>query len=201
MKAGESATDDEVVLAFLQAEIESPRFRGSILRALATSGVDQGVLIDNADLANHEHNAIRARLLDFRGLVERKALFEGFPTDMKWRHVELRPTEFGNLRYLKYPKYLSLSQGTRSVVVGASNVDVIEVEENGDSFNAHIRGAAAEMEKGRRHPPLIGVETGAGDVVLAEGNTRATAHIYAGIDENIKLIVGTSPSASGWVFY
>ena len=51
-----SATEDEMVLAFLRAETESPRFHKIYQAALQEFRLEQGSLIDRADLSNRENN-------------------------------------------------------------------------------------------------------------------------------------------------
>jgi hypothetical protein len=61
------ATEDDMVLVFLRAEIDSSRFAVDLLAALADLGLDRS-LIDRADLSNAEGNLRRRQVLEeFRG--------------------------------------------------------------------------------------------------------------------------------------
>lgn len=195
------SNENEVILAFLRAEINSPRFSDRISSALATSNLKREAIIDNADLTNQSDNKIRSELLDFRGYTNRTSLFQGFPRDVVWQHVELEPGEFNQLKYLKYDKFLKISKNTRLIVDGAENLDLIEVNEGSDNFNGHIRDIINELKQGIRYPELVGIKSDDGYIIIAEGNTRATAHVASSISENMKIILGTSPSVAQWCFY
>lgn len=76
-----------MVLAFLRAEIKSPRFRKKLL--LCTHGEPFSVddLITNPDLANAQQNASRRSVLRcHRGYGDNTKFFPGFPMDgiIRW---------------------------------------------------------------------------------------------------------------------
>ena len=59
-----SATTDEMVLAFVRAEMDSPTERGKLfLDVLARICADRATLIDHADLRNPQQNYARRRIL------------------------------------------------------------------------------------------------------------------------------------------
>src|SRR6266852_5698589 len=97
------ATEDEMVPAFLRAEVESSRFGGRYPSHFANFGqfeFDQRVLIDAPDLHSDQQNAIRWWILAAeRGYGIGLSLFTGFPYDVAWRRVALQPTDFWRLRY------------------------------------------------------------------------------------------------------
>src|SRR5258708_3609570 len=103
----------EVVLAFLRAEVDSPRYGGQIAWQLQAFCLSRTLLIDNADLDNENHNLIRLVMLDYRGFRNRAALFHQFPADVLWRRVELEPHGLGRLKYLgRDENWISFSEGT-----------------------------------------------------------------------------------------
>ena len=57
------ANEDEVVLAFLQAEIDSARFGSCYATILFNSGLDRHSMIDNPDRNSPRDNSIRGELL------------------------------------------------------------------------------------------------------------------------------------------
>ena len=69
------ASESEIVLAFLRAEIDSPNSCQSIMRLLDACGITRQRLIDDADLQNDCCNALRRIVLDC-GLTE----------ELKWGH-------------------------------------------------------------------------------------------------------------------
>ena len=57
------ASQDDVVLAFLQAEIDSPKWGPCYLAAMQARGWNRTGLIDTADLSNSQANHNRRTLL------------------------------------------------------------------------------------------------------------------------------------------
>jgi len=193
------ATEVEVVLAFLKAEIDSPRFGPAVAKILDNSGLGRAMLIDNADLANPGHNRLRTELLKaVRGYRAGLYLFKGFPGDVRWRRVELLPGDVGNLRYANFPTWVALSNGSRLVADGAANIDRIQTAEN---VNASIKTVAAAVTAGQRYAELIAVEAHDGSLILVEGHTRATAYVLARVAEPVHCFVGSSPTMRPWAFY
>jgi hypothetical protein len=82
------ATENDMVVAFLRAEIDSSRYDDHIKTPLAQGGSERR-LIDEPNLADPAENALRKQLLTFRGYEARTALFAGFPADATWRRVTL----------------------------------------------------------------------------------------------------------------
>jgi hypothetical protein len=193
------ANEDDVVLAFLQAEIDSARFGSSYASILANSGLSRHLLIDQPDRASPRDNSSRAELLKrVRGYGCGQLLFAGLPTDVAWRRVSMEQKDFSKLRYAKCPPWIELSGGTRLVTEGAKNV-----APGGPAEDAalNIRAVVADLKSGKRYPDLIGVEGQNGDIILMEGHTRATAYVVSPPAEPIGCIVGSSPTMTSWAFY
>jgi hypothetical protein len=116
------ASEHEMVLAFLRAEIDSPRFGGHHVWALNQVGCDRSI-IDRADLTNENQNIARKQVLAaVRGYGTNAWLFRGFPVDVRWRRVTLEPHDFKKLLYANEETWIRLSDGTRLVSTGAQNV-------------------------------------------------------------------------------
>src|SRR4051812_27282618 len=97
------ASENEVVLAFLQAEINSPKpdVREHYARCLEDRGLDRARLIDHGDLTDEDASRIRMAVLDdVRGFGRRVWLFQGFPTNTAWRRVLVEPSDFHLLKLL-----------------------------------------------------------------------------------------------------
>src|SRR2546425_34638 len=110
-------TEDEMVLAFVRGEIDSPLygFRAGL-------GPHAGRIVDHADLADAEGNTARKEVLrQGRGYPDR-LLFQGLPRNVTWRRFRLDPNEVADLRYANHPAWVALSGGTRRVRDGAANV-------------------------------------------------------------------------------
>lgn len=190
--------ENEVVLAFLKAEIDSPRFGSNYKTILLNSGLSRREIIDHPDLRNKEQNHIRRELLKaVRGYKANNYLFAGFPSDISWRKVQIKPDEFDLLRYAKCQPWIRLSGDTRLVTHGAKNVDCIIVE----GANQNIKQIADDFKKGKRYPELIAVEDHDGSLILVEGHTRATAYALANLNEDVTILLGSSPTMHLWSFY
>jgi hypothetical protein len=194
---------DEMVLAFLRAEVDSPRFRnaqGLVLRDhLRQAGLDPNALIDKADLGDLQASAQRREILRWwRGYGDDKLLFRGLPIDVSWRRVRLRADEIGRIKYCDYPAWLALSGPSRLVADGAASVDTVMAPEN---LNAHIAQVADRVRRGDKFPELILVQTMDCGLILVEGHTRATAYVVAPVREPIDALVGTSQRIMQWAFH
>jgi hypothetical protein len=193
------ATEREVVLAFLRAEIDSPRFADKYVLAIRQLGEDRGRLIDDANLKDDRACRARRQLLGIvRGFGQNAYLFQGFPADVEWKLVEVPVAEFGRLKYANHPTWIQLSAGTRLVVDGARNVDKIATGENA---NVNIQAVGDLVSNGREYPELIAVESGDGFFILVEGHTRATAYALVGKPVVVRVFIGSSQSMKTWAFY
>ncbi len=190
------ATADEMVLAFLQAEIESPTIRGNLIAdAVIRINADRTQLIDRGDLKDRQQNNARRWILsDTRG-----ALFQRFPGGTSWRLVTVTPDEVKGFKYVNHPEgWATVSGSTRLVADGVKNLDQVQNPE----YKRNVTGIADRLRQGERFPPLIAVQcTGIADVVLMEGHTRATAHALTGLPDEIEAIIGTSAFMGSWLFY
>lgn len=65
----------------------------------------------------------------------------------------------------------------------------------------NIRAVVEDLKRGKRYAELIGVDGQNGDIILMEGQTRATAYAAAQLPDRIDCLVGSSPSMSKWSFY
>lgn len=193
------ATADEMVLAFLRAEIDSPRFHdaeGLRMRGLLLkSGLDPG-LIDNADPGDSQANAIRKEILKW--WCEPKFVFSGMPEDVIWRRVRLQPFEVGALRYCAHPTWIALSGESRLVADGAANIERVSAP---NDVNNHVIAVAELVRQGDKFPALIAVQALGDGLILLEGHTRATAYVVAQVRDSTEVIVGTSPQIRQWRFY
>jgi hypothetical protein len=199
MREAGSVAEDEVVLAFLKAEIDSPRFGPIYVDILQNSELDRTALIERANLSSDADNRTRLELLKtVRGYRADAYLFRNFPADTRWRRVDLTPVDVGNLKYANFPTWTKLSGGTRLVADGARNIDRIQTAENA---NANIKAVAKAVAAGQRYPELITVEASDGALILVEGHTRATAYVVAALPEPVACFVGSSRRMRIWAFY
>jgi hypothetical protein len=188
------ATNDEVVLAFLQAEIESPEHGPHIVDLLNRLCYDRSVLIDNADLSDAHANCARAVILGVRrGYGRNEVLFHGFPSDSKWRRVLLDLNDIGRLKYIGIQAFIDLSGGTRLAAEGACNY------KNNPETAKKVVQILEKISRGVSFPELVLVEDARKQLVIIEGNHRVTAYVVAGVAET-RALIGTSPTMDQWPF-
>jgi hypothetical protein len=200
MKLIETISENEMVLAFLKAEIDSPRFGSHVKQGLVSQNSTRDI-IDNPDLQNDSENLIRGNCLEsFRGYQTNQFLFQGFPNNIVWKRASVAKTELENFKYANYPTWVELSQGSRLVSDGASNINTIQI----DDININVKAVEKLIRLGKSFPELILVSKSQNDnPVLIEGHTRATAYSLAkdALPDEIEVLVGFSDQIDQWCFY
>jgi hypothetical protein len=195
------ATTDEMILAFLQGDIDTRTDRASkYAAALASLDVDRATLIDRGDVNDAQGNNRRRWLLDaVRGYERQIALFVEFPADTQWRLITVTPTEVRRFKYVNHQAgWARVSGSTRLVADGVRNLD----QPGNEEIKGNVTGIADRLRQGKRFPPLIAVQcTGIADVVLMEGHTRATAYALTNLPDEIQAFIGTSRQMGGWRFF
>jgi hypothetical protein len=188
-----------VVDAFVRAEIDSPRFKDGYRYYLAARG---GTL---ATVLEPDRSELRTQLLgDVRGYGRNTLLFRGFPAEVSWRLVELEtPRDWKNIRYANEREWITLSGGSRLVADGAARVDLVRKDETIHIIKDNVQAILRDVSEGTTYPDLIAVESthAPGELVLAEGHTRATAYVRAGIAEGVRVIIGTSATMASWHYF
>ena len=191
--------ENEMVLAFLRAEIDSVRAGQFYSAALSNLKVSRRSIIDRPDLLSVEDNQIRNVLLTLvRGYGNGTYQFQRFPANVTWRRIALDPSELCAFKYANHRDWVTLSGGTRRVVDGAANIHSIYLA---NGTNRNILAVVDGVKTGKKYPELIAVEGEDQTVVLIEGHTRATAYALAQLPERIEGIVGSSPIMNQWAFY
>jgi len=181
-----------MVAAFLQAEIDSPRFGGDVRDAMSALGVPEDV-VRRPDLRDPEANRARAAVLArWRGYGRDAEMFEGVPVDLIWFEVRMSRLEVGGLRYVDDGYWNELSGGSRLVRDGAATVRSGRVVFGvpNDRFT-HL--AARIASAGYAAGPLIAWgDVLSGPLELIEGHLRATAIalLVDPVQEEIPAIVG-----------
>jgi len=190
--------ENEMVLAFLQAEIDSGRFGHIYAAILANSRVRRESLIDQPDRLSDRDNSIRTELLTVvRGFGNRTLLFQHFPPDVTWRRAVLEAADLDTLIYANHETWRQLSGGSRRVTDGARNVEAFSEGNVRENTNVVLQA----YRVGKRYPPLIGVDGPGRSIILVEGHTRATAYVLGQVEEPIEALVGSSPRMEEWAYY
>jgi hypothetical protein len=201
-----AVSDDHVILAWLQAEIESPPFQAYLIgdppkpshlaRAL--------VLASSPDLGNAEHNAERRRIIAAAHGFGRGALiFAGLEDDIKWRKARVSTSEVARMLYSnRNATWTTLAPATRTVAEGASNALHVFT---GDDMNLHILSLAriiCHAEPAPELSPILCLRMPDGNISLLEGHTRATAIVLEGhkLPQGVEALIGESPSIKNWAY-
>ncbi len=190
-------SSDEMVLAFLDAEIDSPRWRDRYPDVGLQPG-DTGTSADLTDDAQNERR--RATLAAGRGYGTNSLLFRGLPADVVWHRVRVTTAELGDFLHLNYKTFLQLTGGTRLVRDGAANAVSVSTEE---TLAERVLELSDLVSGGMSFPPLIVVAKDLETTpVVLEGNTRASAYLRAlPEDALVEVIFGHSPSIDSMHFY
>jgi hypothetical protein len=195
MRTLANAAENEMILAFLQAEIDSPRYGALYNRVLMHNHLNRSGLIDKPDLCNAEENHYRKEVLrGVRGYASNTALFRNFPANVLWQRVLIDPTDYPTLKYMNDSSWVTFSGGSRLVIDGAKNLEW--TAEHRDP-KPNVNGILRSLNEGKRFPPLIGVESHDGFLILIEGHSRATAYVASATIE-FEMFVGSSPSMRNW---
>jgi hypothetical protein len=149
MSAIQEITEEEMILAFIQAEAEAwpDRYQRSGLRP-----EDFGPDADTRDEGQNQRR--RSALARARGYGQNQRLFTGLPDDMIWHRARVTVEELGSFRHLNYPTFIGRTNGSRLVRDGSKNVGSVQV---GEELNKRILDLSKAVSEGERHPSLIAV--------------------------------------------
>ena len=201
-----AVSDDHVVLAWLQAEVESPPFQSYLIgdppkpshlaRALA--------LARNPDLANAEQNAGRRRIItSAHGFGVGALIFAGLADDVTWRRFRVSASEVGQMLYSnRNAAWTTLAPATRKVAEGAANAGRTFA---GDDTNMHILSLASTICHADPAPDLseiISLRLPDGSISVVEGHARATAIALEAhkLPDGVEAYIGDSPSIANWAY-
>jgi len=199
-----AASDDHVILAWLQAEIESPDFQAYLVGNPPNPANLSAALkaARSPNVRDDQQNAYRREIISaVYGFGQGKGSFEGLGNDITWRKFRLSAIEVGEMLYARRTgAWQLLSPVTRKVAEGATNVGHVFT---GDSTNMVVLSLAAGIcHSDKRLPELIALRRPDGVFVLLEGHARATAivleaHRFQG---GVQAYVGDGPSVTNWPY-
>jgi hypothetical protein len=191
-------TEDEMIAAFLRAELRSGRYGEKLRRLLERDGIAAEVL-ERPEPADPDQNEYRRRMLDeHRAFERREGLFHGFPESVDWYRAALVPEEVLAIRYINWDWWLAISDGSRSAVVAAERIRRGEIE--GVTVEEHADIARA---LGATSPPpelIAATKPDHAQLVLVEGHVRLT--VYALFPEllppELELYLGVAEDMDAW---
>ena len=173
MRILRDSSEEEMVLAFLREELDSKRFRESILKTLKDIGASEELILEG-DIANEGQNVLRNQVLGlFRGYPDRE-IFEHYPSSVVWKYAVFEATDLDKLRYVDYSYWNELSKGTSSPVQAAETI--CKGEEIYNISNQYFLEGKEMLEKGMTFPPLIVLTCEDEMYLILEGHCRATAY-------------------------
>lgn len=189
-----------MIAEFLQAEIDSARFREGILTAL--QGMDERI-IRAPDLGRDDENRLRRAVLGTtRGYGRNKDLFEGFPADVTWYHAQLTSAELESVMYIDYSYWNLLSGQTRLPIRARSNIQ--QDVRIFDVSNQGFRDISRAMKSGKTFPRLILVAMNEqARMVVLEGHARLTGLWLEPdlVPDVMEVIIGFSEGLDDWDLY
>jgi hypothetical protein len=199
-------TDDHVILAWLQAEIESPGFQTYIVGDPPTpANLSRAMtLARKPDLKNGEQNAQRREIIAAaHGFGRGVMIFAGLADDIKWRRVRVTVSDVAAMLYSnRSAGWTTLAPATRSVAEGAANAARVF---SGDDTNMHILALARTICHAEPAPALselICLRLPDVGISVIEGHARATAIVMEGhrLTNGVEAYVGDSPSVANWAY-
>ena len=199
------ATEDQVILAWLQAVIESPDFQAYIVGNPPDPSRLSTALkaARSPDLRDAAQNQMRRQIItSVYGFGHGTGTFAGLSNDLKWRRVRLTVDEVGEMLYARHDgAWQLLSPATRKVAEGATNAGHVFT---GDATNMVVLSLAAGLcHSEKKVPEVIALKRPSdGRLVILEGHARATAIALEGhrFPNGVEVFVGDGPSVAGWAY-
>ncbi|HET6310521.1 MAG TPA: hypothetical protein VFH00_05915 [Candidatus Nitrosotalea sp.] len=200
------ATEDQVILAWLQAEIESVAFQQYIAGEPPNPAYLAQVLkaARKPNLGDAEQNELRRHIISkTHGFGQGTLSFEGLGNDLHWRKLRASSLELGELLYAnRHPAWTALAPVSRKVAEGAANVGHLFT---GDLTNMLVLALALKISESNPVPVLpevICLQRSDGHLVILEGHTRATAIALEGhrFKKGVSIYAGEGPSVPNWVY-
>jgi hypothetical protein len=198
MRIVRTASEAEVVAAFLRGELASPRWRDRLLALLREDGVDE-LVVSRPNVDDLQESAYRETLLDrHRGWLTREGLFDGFPERIDWSRAALTPEEVVAIQFIDWDWWLELSGGTRRPVDAAARIRRNEVAGASAEWHEPIAARLRSAE-----PPAELIAVGPPDLsrlVVLEGHVRLTAcALYPEyLPAELEIFLGTAQDVDRW---
>lgn len=166
------SSPQETVLAWLQAELASERFKNDLLQSLLKFETTESI-ITKANLDDTIENSLRYKVLkDYRDW------FDDNVNEYRWSLVELDADDVGKLEYIDYSYWNELSDKTRKVEIAAKNIQngkvVFQVP------NDRFWSVAKAIETGEEFSPIVILKDSPDSSSrIVEGHLRATSYLLA----------------------
>jgi hypothetical protein len=182
MRLLRSASEDEVVAAFLRAEADDTgRYRASIQERLGSDGEPLDT-VGRPDLSDPRQNAYRRRLLgEARGFGRGNGMFVGFPPSVDWHRAVLPRDELLEVLYIDDHDcgdyWVTLSGGSRRPRDAAARIRA-RIGPDWAIGVWDLSGCEAVVRRlceGSLPELIVATDPRLGRVVAVEGNGRLTS--------------------------
>ncbi|MCQ2505552.1 MAG: hypothetical protein MJ113_00030 [Lachnospiraceae bacterium] len=175
-----NSSEAEMILAFLQGELQSKRFSEKIKNALADLNLNSDIIIYGNINAEYENKKRAFLMQKFRGYPD-KELFNNFPKNIDWKYAKLAKNDINNIYYINYSYWNELSGGTSKPLDAAKTIKMGK-EIFGVSNKPFISGADYIIN--HKFPPVILLTYNTEKYVIIEGHSRMT--VYGLLPEKIE---------------
>jgi hypothetical protein len=198
------ASGDEVVAAFLRAEVSSGRFGRDVRARMQQFGLTSAHILQ-PDLTDAAQNDRRASLLaDWRGWPSNKLVFTGVPADTRWSLEQATPDDVLGVRHIRSYPWIELSNGTLRPTESAASISRVPAGHPFATLIPAVAGVVATLTRGEALPELILLrDSSTGTMACIEGNMRLAA--YASrldlLPNGVQAFVGSSCRARAWAFW
>ncbi|HKW59860.1 MAG TPA: hypothetical protein VJR46_08935 [Candidatus Dormibacteraeota bacterium] len=200
-----AASEDQVVLAWLQAQIESPDFQAYIVGNPPNPANLSAALkaARSPDLHDQAQNELRRQIIGSAfGFGQGSGSVTGLGDDITWRRVRLTTDEVAEMLYARHEgAWQLLSPVTRKVAEGATNIGHVFT---GDSTNMVVLSLASGLcHSEKKVPEIIALKRPSdGRMVILEGHARATAIVLEAhrFPKGVDVFVGEGASVAGWAY-
>jgi hypothetical protein len=170
MRLLRAASEDDMVAAFLAAEVSSEGYGPRIAEILSRLGQPLRIA-GRPDTSDAAANAVRRQVLAAYRSYPSGDVFTGMPADVTWHYAVLTPDELATVRYIDYPYWTEFSGGTRLAADGARRLGPWR-----DLPPQAIFRQVAENLRDGKLPRLIILlsEPGLANLIVIEGHKRIT---------------------------
>lgn len=200
MRLIRSATESEMVVAYLQGDCLSARPSSSVYIRQAL-GARAESLVLHPNLGDATENAERLKALRLRREVT--DLLDWCGEALDWRLLAATIDELRNVRLLGYDTFRELAPQTRTVGEAAANVDDAQIVVS-ECLKERVRAIEQSLQaRGVTTPPPIAIAPmPAAPLTLLDGNTRAIAYArFFSTEDEIEVFAGYHPQVDSWWRY
>jgi len=202
MKILKDISEEEMTHMFIMQQIGSFRFAEEMEGIIKRHGINRQI-IDNPNFEDQNENELRLKLRQsFGGSDDEGHLFDNFPKNVSWKRAVISKEDLMRVKYIDYDYWIELSNGTRLVKDGTSNI-IKGIEIFGQS-NQKFWDALEALKNGAKFPePILITKNLSSDIVVVEGHLRLTVYLLDPVytPNEIEVVIGFSENFQDWDMY